>query len=93
MDTDVLAAMDELSKMKAKKRNAHSQPRMASDMSRFYGLEQVLALVPVGRTTIYNMVNAGEFPRQIKIGKRAAVWIKSEVDAWIGGKINRDDRT
>ena len=54
---------------------------------RFYNIEQILDLVPVSKSTIYAMQKAGEFPRQRKIGERVAVWVKTEIDAWIDERI------
>ena len=37
----------------------------------------------LGKSTIYQMVKDGRFPKQIKIGLRASGWLESEVDEWI----------
>lgn len=37
----------------------------------------------LSRSTIYEMMPRNEFPRAVKIGKRAVAWRKSDVDAWI----------
>jgi len=90
-DPDVLVAENELSKIKRKKARVYKHKgRIASSASKFYGIEQVMVLVPFAKSTIYKLVSEGEFPKPIKLGKRATVWIKSEVDAWIDMKINRD---
>ena len=38
--------------------------------------------VGFGRSRIYQLVGAGEFPQPIKVGKSSR-WVKAEVDAWI----------
>jgi prophage regulatory protein len=43
-------------------------------------------LTGLSRATIYRYVDAGEFPRPVKIGVRAIAWHASDVDAWIEGR-------
>ena len=38
--------------------------------------------VSFGRSRIYQLIAAGEFPQPIKVGKSSR-WVKAEVDAWI----------
>src|SRR5436853_7668121 len=45
-------------------------------------LKEVLARVPFGRSSLYEMMDAGQFPRGYRIkGKKLRVWLESEVDA------------
>jgi prophage regulatory protein len=46
-------------------------------------LSTVMQRTGLGRTTLYMMVNKGEFPRQINIGPRAVGWVSQEVEDWI----------
>lgn len=41
------------------------------------------------RTQIYELIERGEFPRQISIGARAVAWIESEIDGWIKAQIKK----
>jgi prophage regulatory protein len=43
---------------------------------------QVLAIVPVGRTTLYRMEKAGTFPRSTYISPNRRVWFEDEIVAW-----------
>ena len=43
----------------------------------------VEALTGLSRAGIYAAMSRGEFPRPIKIGKRAVAWPKSVIDDWI----------
>lgn len=45
--------------------------------------KRVLELVPVSKTQLYRMMNAGEFPSQITIAKGRIAYDLSEVMAWI----------
>jgi len=35
------------------------------------------------KSSIYQMINEGAFPRPLKLGERARGWRESEIDAWI----------
>jgi prophage regulatory protein len=37
----------------------------------------------LSRSTLYRMVQSGEFPAPRQIGARAVAWVESEVSAWI----------
>jgi len=38
-------------------------------------------------STIYELMNKGEFPRPIQIAPRAVGWLESEIDSWIDARI------
>ena len=46
-------------------------------------LEEKLGLT---RSTIYKLMQDNEFPRPIKIGRRAVGWPEKEVNAWLDAK-------
>lgn len=50
-------------------------------------LPQVQEIVPYSRSTIYNLIAAGDFPPPVKLGPRASAWVKSEVEAWADERI------
>jgi prophage regulatory protein len=39
------------------------------------------------RSTLYDAVRAGSFPRPIQLGARATGWIEAEVEAWLSARI------
>ncbi|MFT5870835.1 MAG: prophage regulatory protein [Paracoccaceae bacterium] len=43
----------------------------------------VEAATGLSRSSLYAMIDAGEFPRPIRIGKRAVAWPQSAVEAWL----------
>ena len=45
--------------------------------------EEVLAATRLCYTSIFNKMKAGTFPLSRKIGARAVVWYKDEIDAWL----------
>ncbi|WP_133018597.1 AlpA family transcriptional regulator [Sphingomonas sp. PP-CE-1A-559] len=47
---------------------------------------EVLSRVGLSRSTIYNEMALGNFPRPIKIGRRAVAWHASAIDNWISSR-------
>jgi prophage regulatory protein len=43
-------------------------------------------MVGLSRSTIYQMMSTGAFPKPIRIGKRAVGWKKSAIASWIDGR-------
>ena len=86
IDRDVITANNELAKIKVK-RATENGPRQCGDKSPFYSLQQVLEIVPVSKSGIYYMINNGDFPAQIKLGKRSIVWSKEAVNLWVKDKL------
>ncbi|KVA11923.1 hypothetical protein WI41_07520 [Burkholderia latens] len=44
---------------------------------------EVMAKTALSHTTIYFLMGRGEFPKQIKLGRRIVAWREAEIDAWI----------
>jgi prophage regulatory protein len=43
----------------------------------------VEATTGLSRSSIYAMMDAGDFPRPIRIGRRAVAWPESSILAWL----------
>ena len=52
-------------------------------MEKLLRLPQVLNTVGISRSALYQLIARGDFPKPIKIGKRASVWPESAVQRWI----------
>jgi len=50
-------------------------------------LAVVLEMTGFSKTSLYEAINSGEFPKNVKISERSSAWVKSEVLDWIKGKI------
>jgi prophage regulatory protein len=48
---------------------------------------QVEARIGLSRSTIYDGVNAGTFPKPIQLGAQSVGWLESEIDAWLRERI------
>lgn len=47
----------------------------------------VEARVGLSRSSIYELVSAGKFPRPISLGARTVGWLESEINDWIEQRI------
>jgi len=50
-------------------------------------LPQVKSKTGLGRSTIYNLIAEGNFPKQIKLTPRSSGWLESEVQEWINSRV------
>ena len=46
----------------------------------------VEAATGLSRSTLYSMMDTGDFPRPIRVGKRAVAWKQSAVEAWLANR-------
>ena len=56
---------------------------MTDSPDRFLRLNAVLDLTGLSRATLYRKIEAGTFPKQIKIATRCAGWRQSAVNDWM----------
>lgn len=40
-------------------------------------------LVGLSKPSLYRQINAGTFPRPVKLGPRAVGWFEHEIEAWL----------
>lgn len=48
-----------------------------------YRIDEVIAIVKVGRSTIYSWMKQGKFPKQIRLGARAIGWSSAALFQWL----------
>ena len=58
---------------------------MKQQNDRFLRLPDVLDRTALSRSVVYRYMQAGEFPKQIKLGS-TAVWSEQQVNQWIEEK-------
>ena len=56
---------------------------------KFLRLPQVMEAVGLKKSSIWNGVKEGKFPKQIKLSPKVSVWKKSDIDNWIQEQINK----
>lgn len=62
-------------------------------------MNQILLKMPslrgeyeLGRSTVYDLMAKGKFPRPIKTGgTRGVAWIKAEIDQWVADRVAERD--
>jgi prophage regulatory protein len=50
---------------------------------RILRMTEVKKIIGLSRSSIYLMMKKGQFPAQVKIGKRAVGWFSSRVFSWV----------
>ncbi|MGZ4995376.1 MAG: helix-turn-helix transcriptional regulator [Methylobacter sp.] len=50
-------------------------------------LPRVIQKTELSRSTIYSLIKAGDFPKQIHLSPRAMGFLESEVDRWIEARV------
>ena len=54
--------------------------------SRILRRNQVEEQIGLSRSSIYQMMSEGAFPRPIKLGKRAVGWSEVEINDWLASR-------
>jgi prophage regulatory protein len=49
---------------------------------RFIRLKEVLSICGKSRSSVYDAIKKGDFPKPVKLHGRSSAWIKSEVEQW-----------
>lgn len=61
--------------------------RMACE--RFLRLPEVMTITGKSRSSIYEDMEIGSFPRHVVIGKRAIAWLESDIAEWMQERIQK----
>lgn len=56
---------------------------------RFIRPTEVLRMIGVSRTTLWRMVQAGAFPRPVRITDRSRGYVLEDVEAWMKARADR----
>ncbi|WP_417883681.1 helix-turn-helix transcriptional regulator [Vibrio rumoiensis] len=62
-----------------------------STQTRIIRLPQVVSITGLSKSSIYNFIAEGSFPKPIPLGSRSKGFIESEVTAWIESRIQARD--
>ena len=61
--------------------------------NRIIRLPEVINRTGLSRSTIYDYIKTGLFPKQINLGIRAVGWYEDDIDRWLQSKTGcREDR-
>tara|TARA_B100000674_G_scaffold489317_1_gene503106 strand:+ start:344 stop:538 length:195 start_codon:yes stop_codon:yes gene_type:complete len=50
-------------------------------------LPQVKEVTSLSKSSIYRLMEDGDFPKQVVLGARSVVWVKSQVEDWCAEKV------
>ena len=56
-------------------------------MTRFIRRPAVEDQTGLSRSTIYMLMQNGQFPKPVRIGGRAVAWPEAEVEAWLNARL------
>ena len=62
-------------------------------IKKIYRLPEVIALTGLSRSSIYARVSSNEFPKPIKIGRRAVGWQEESIIAWQAKMMEAQDES
>lgn len=57
---------------------------------RLLSLRQVLELTTLSKTHTYRLMNWGKFPRPVKLGPSRVAWRESDVQGWMGERVEAE---
>ena len=55
---------------------------------RLISMEEVVNRVCLSKSQVYNLINAGRFPKPVPIGRHRIAFIEGEVQTWIDHLVN-----
>lgn len=64
-----------------------TEPSAAAAERRILRRAEVEAKTGFKRAHIYNLMNAGKFPKAIRLGIRAVGWDSTEIEQWINQRL------
>lgn len=56
-------------------------------LNKMLRVRQVIERTGLPRSSLYLLIERGEFPRQVKLGPRTVAWVESEIDEWMSARI------
>ncbi len=59
---------------------------------RYLRLPDVKAETGLGKTSIYQLIREGEFPKPVKISNRAVAWREGAIEAWKADRQAQSDQ-
>ena len=58
---------------------------------RIYRRKELLELLGISATTLYDWIEHGGFPKQISLGRNSVAWLQSEVDQYLEERARKRD--
>lgn len=58
-----------------------------TNVTRFIRLPEVLSMIGLSRTRVYELIEQGSFPSQVKLSSRAVAWSQEQVMEWMSQRM------
>ena len=58
----------------------------ASPAPRIVRMPEVVERIGISRGSVYRMMNAGQFPKSVKLSERAIGWRESDLNDWLASR-------
>lgn len=55
--------------------------------TQFIRLPQVKEMTCLSKSSIYRLMDDGDFPKQVALGARSVVWVRAQVEDWCAEKV------
>ncbi|UPM51156.1 AlpA family transcriptional regulator [Synechococcus sp. A10-1-5-1] len=55
--------------------------------AQFIRLPQVKEMTCLSKSSIYRLMDDGDFPKQVALGARSVVWVRAQVEDWCAEKV------
>lgn len=68
------------------------QDRTPPEPRRFLRLPDVKRRTGLSKSTLYDRIRAGTFPKPVPLGGSLAAWVESEVEEWMSARIEQRDK-
>ena len=59
--------------------------------TKFLRLADVIDRTGLGRSTIYKLMTANDFPSSVSLSARSVAWVEQEIEDWIFSRIAQRD--
>jgi len=53
-------------------------------------IPEIVHRTGMSRTTIYDRINEGKFPKQIPLGSNLVVWLESDIQNWLQQQVDKE---
>lgn len=67
---------------------SNEQTRQQNQELRLISLKDVVTRTALSKSTIYQLIKDGAFPKQVNNGSRRVAWVVHEIDSWLSERIN-----
>ena len=65
------------------------EPMKIDIRERFLRIPEIVHRTGMSRTTIYDRINEGKFPKQIPLGSNLVVWLESDIQNWMQEQVDK----